>query len=129
MMESLVGAACLPPIESSPRTTAPQRRANKVAGQRFQQVNNFVDIAMAELNRGEIAVFMVLWRDEHDGNIRVCQESVAERAGMQKRNCQKAIKSLISKGIIKVIRQGGLNRGPSIYQIQKPTDWRLNSGG
>ncbi|MCA9199593.1 MAG: helix-turn-helix domain-containing protein [Planctomycetales bacterium] len=100
-----------------------------MAGRRFHQVNDFVDIAMANLNRGEIAVYMVLWRDERDGCVRVSQESIASRAGMQKRNCQKAIKSLSTKGFIKVVRQGGLNRGPSIYQIQKTSDWRLNSGG
>ena len=37
------------------------------AGERFAVLNNFIDFTLADLTRGEIAVWLVLYRDTRDG--------------------------------------------------------------
>src|SRR5262245_27991772 len=64
-----------PPLESTAEAT--RRRASKGskakgkhAGERFAVLNAFVDFALAELSRAEIAVWLVLYRDTRDGTAR-----------------------------------------------------------
>jgi DNA-binding IscR family transcriptional regulator len=69
------------------------------------------------LSRSEIAVWLVLYRDTRDGTVRTSQENIAKRSGTSVRHVRKAITSLTAAGLVTVVFQGGLNRGPSRFRV------------
>jgi hypothetical protein len=87
------------------------------AGERFAVLNAFVDFAVAELSRAEIAVWLVLYRDTRDGTARTSYDDLARRAGMNRRNVGRAVRCLERLGLLKVVHRGGLRRGPSRYRV------------
>jgi len=56
------------------------------AGERFAVLNAFVDSTLAGLSRGEIAVWLVLYRDTRDGTARTSYADLVRRAGLTRRN-------------------------------------------
>jgi len=88
----------------------------KSAG-RFQTLNAFVDVAMVNLCRGDIVVWLVLYRDTKSGTARTGQTDIARRAGLSVRGVAKAIRRLEKRGLLRTIYRGGLNRGPSRYAV------------
>lgn len=92
--------------------------AKRTAGDRFAVLNAFVDFTLAELDRGEIAVWLTLYRDARDGVAQVSQVSIARRAGISERAVRKALGRLKAKGLVKIVRQGRIGKGASIYRIR-----------
>src|SRR5262249_51553945 len=94
----------LPPMEGPgpagsgngrPRNQARDRGAAKgKAGERFAVLNAFVDFALADLSRREIAVWLVLYRDTRDGTARTSYDDLARRAGLNRRNVGRAVRRL-----------------------------------
>jgi hypothetical protein len=91
--------------------------AKSKAGERFAVLNAFVDFAMAELSRAEIAVWMVLFRDTRDGTARTSIAGLAQRAGCDRSTVFRALRGLGGRGLVKIVHQGGLGRGPSRYRV------------
>jgi len=89
----------------------------KAAADRFATLNAFVDCSLAELSRSEIAVWLLLYRDTRDGTARTSQENIAKRSGTSVRHVRKALASLTAAGLLTVVFQGGLNRGPSRFRV------------
>jgi hypothetical protein len=87
-------------------------------GERFAVFNAFVDFALAELSRREIAVWLVLYRDTRDGTARTSYDDLARRAGLNRRNVGRAVKRLEQLGLLKVVHRGGLRRGASRYRVK-----------
>lgn len=122
----LTGASCFPRLESRTPATTPERRATggakrepkRKTADRFAVLNAFVDASMGELSRSEIAVWLVLYRDTRNGTVRTSQTNIARRAGTSVRGVKDALKKLIGAGLLQVVFQGGLNRGPSRYQVK-----------
>jgi predicted transcriptional regulator len=122
-----VGAE-LPPMDGP--SPAPSRRfdrnrpdgkpagAKAKAGERFAVLNAFVDFALAELSRSEIAVWLVLFRDTRDGTARTSYDDIARRAGLNRRNVGRAVRRLEARGMVKVVHRGGLRRGVSRYRVR-----------
>ena len=81
-------------------------------------LNAFVDVSMRELNGGEIAVWLVLYRDTRNGIAQTSQADIARRAGVKDRTVRRAIGQLMELGLVTLIYQGGPNRGPSKYQVR-----------
>lgn len=108
-----------PPLEPSPRPDRDEKAKGKgkKTGERFQTINTFADISLAKLDRAEIAVWMLLWRDTKNGTARTSQADLARRAGIRERTARRAIKSLHCAGLLTVVYRGGLQRGPSIYRV------------
>jgi DNA-binding MarR family transcriptional regulator len=75
---------------------------------------------MAKLSRAEIAVWLILYRDTKDGVARTAQSDLARRAGVNERTVRRAIKKLVRKGLLEVVRQGGLVQGMSVYRVKPP---------
>jgi len=132
------GLGALPPMKRQPAAARPVGRGkanatnatgdNATSGKandpkhtttagRFGTLNAFVDCSLAELSRSEIAVWMVLYRDTRDGTVRTSQENVARRSGTSVRHVKKAMASLTAAGLLTVVFQGGLNRGPSRFRV------------
>jgi hypothetical protein len=87
-------------------------------GERFAVLNGFVDITLAELSRGEIAVWLVLYRDTRDGTARTSYDDIARRAGLNRRNVGRAVRRLEGRGLVNVIHRGGLRQGVSRYRVR-----------
>jgi hypothetical protein len=86
------------------------------AGERFAVLNAFVDFALADLSRAEVAVWLVLFRDTRDGTARTSYDDLARRAGCNRRNVGRAVRRLERLGLLKVVHRGGLRRGVSRYR-------------
>jgi DNA-binding transcriptional ArsR family regulator len=97
--------------------------AKSKAGERFAVLNAFVDCALADLTRAEIAVWFVLFRDTRDGTARTSYDEIARRAGINRRNVGRALRRLEGRGLVKAVHRGGLRRGVSRYRLRGvPTD-------
>lgn len=95
----------------------PNRRSGK--GERFAVLNAFVDTALAELTGAEAKVWLILFRDTKaaTGTARTGQADIARRAGLKSRMVRYALTALEAKGMIRVVRRGRLNGGPSCYRV------------
>lgn len=117
-----------PPLEgpeSAPSSNGRQRHQGRdrdkpkgKTGERFAVLNAFADFALAELSRGEIAVWLVLYRDTRDGTARTSYDDIARRAGLNRRNVGRAVRRLEGRGLVKVVHRGGLGRGVSRYRVR-----------
>lgn len=85
---------------------------------RFPALNTFIDSTMSKLTRADIVVWLVLFRDSKDGKARTGLNDIARRGGLSVRAVVTAVKKLELAGLLKVIDRGGLNRGPSTYQVR-----------
>jgi hypothetical protein len=97
-------------------------RQKSVAGRRpafrFQVLNLFVDEGLRGLTRAEVAVWLVLYRDTKPGGVATASVGdLAVRAGLSRRNVVRAVGRLRARGMLKVVRKGGLNAGPSSYRV------------
>jgi DNA-binding transcriptional ArsR family regulator len=88
------------------------------AGERFALLNAFVDFALADLSRGEIAVWLVLYRDTRDGTARTSYDDLARRTGQSRRSVGRALRGLERRGLVKVVHRGGMRRGVSCYRVR-----------
>jgi len=131
-MDPLNGAAVLPPMEPIRKTASQQHamrhpkerkpqaagRGNKLTRDRFTTLNDFVDCSLAGLTKAEIGTWLVLYRDTKNGTAKTSQGYIAKRAGISTRSVGKSIASLIRLGLLVVVHQGGLNKGPSVYRVE-----------
>jgi len=117
----------LSPGEAEPPTLPPHpRKARKSQrrdpGGRFGVANWFADNAMAELPRGAIAVWWVLWRDtQPNGTASASVSWLAERAGCNRATVIRSIRLLTDKGLVEIVRRGGVGRGASRYRVRGGT--------
>lgn len=131
----LVGSEVLPPLESKTKPTAKVRPSAKEAkgskpkrptGERFQTINAFVDMTLRDLDRNELAVWLLLWRDtKPNGLAKTSQTDLAKRAGVSTRTVERAVRRLLNRGLLQLSRRGGVNRGPSTYRVVAlPPGWQ-----
>lgn len=107
------------PTQGNAREQDPKPKTlQHLSTNRFAVLNAFVDSSLAGLNKSEIATWLVLYRDVRDGIASASQSEISRRAGISVRSVRKAIRSLVVSGLLVVIYQGGLNRGPSKYNVQ-----------
>ena len=93
------------------------RRSRKHTG-RFAVLNGFVDGVMGTLPRAAALVWVCLWRDtKPDGLARTAVTDLARRVGGDKRTVLRALRLLTDRGLLKVVRRGGLGRGVSAYRV------------
>jgi DNA-binding CsgD family transcriptional regulator len=100
-------------IETKPKGSDNRR---KVAG-RFAVFNRFVDFTLADLSLRETKVWLILYRDARNDIARTSQADIARRAGISDRTVRRAITQLESRGLLKAVHRGGLNRGCSSYRV------------
>jgi DNA-binding transcriptional ArsR family regulator len=92
--------------------------AKTKAGELFAVLNTFVDYTLAELNRAELAVWLVLYRDTREGTAQTSYDDLARRAGLNRRNVGRALRRLERRGLVKTVHRGGLRRGVSRYRVR-----------
>ena len=92
--------------------------AKSKAGERFAVLNSFVDFALADLTRAEIAVWLVLYRDTRDGTARTSYDDLARRTGLNRRNVGRALRGLERRELLRIVHRGGLRQGPTRYRVR-----------
>ena len=94
--------------------------AHRPAGPaRWGHLNGFVDVTLRDLTPAEVRVWLVLFRDtKPNGTARTGQADIARRAGLSVRMVKKAVKRLVERGLLKVLRQGRIHVGPSVYKVR-----------
>jgi len=116
-----------PPVlsvgDEPPRLHKPRSRpAATEKGGRFAVLNGFVDFTLRDLDRAELAVWLILYRDtKADGLVRTAQTDLARRAGVDVRTVRRAIGKLRDRGLLVVVNRGGLRRGVSTYRVRPLT--------
>lgn len=115
----LPGCTVLPPMDEpeQPTIEPPKPKPKRKAANRFAVLNGFVDVTMGELSRAEIATWLILYRDVRNGTARTSQTDIARRGGMSTRTVKRAIERLRGRGLLTVVRRGGLRQGPSTYRV------------
>jgi hypothetical protein len=131
-LPKLTGCQVLPPMHAKPKRLANGHSNAEASGAtsgksdgkpsrnrgRWQALNHFADCTMAPLSRGEIAVWLILYRDtKPNGLARVSQADLARRAGADDRTVRRALRRLTKAKLLSVVRRGGLRRGPSTYRV------------
>ena len=101
------------------RPAPPSKPKRRTGGERFAVLNAFVDAALAESTGAEAKVWLILFRDTKaaTGTARTGQADIARRAGINARNVRRVLVALEAKGMIRIIRRGRLNGGPSCYRV------------
>jgi DNA-binding transcriptional ArsR family regulator len=111
-----VGAPTRPAGRKGGRTHA--RRSHKQSG-RFAVLNGFVDGVMGTLPRAAALTWVCLWRDtKPDGLARTAVTDLARRIGGDRRTVLRALRLLVDRRLLDVVRRGGLGRGPSAYRVK-----------
>jgi hypothetical protein len=116
-----------PPLDSGRPAAQPGPTPTRASGPkgerpsqgRFQCINAFIDVTMADLTPAERSVWLILWRDTKPGGLATTsQASLAARAGVSDRAVRKALRRLEGRGLVSVARRGSLRRGPSAYRVR-----------
>ena len=124
--QTLSGCEVLPAMEHSGPIEKPTevgfekskgKTSKRESAGRFEVLNNFVDFTLRNLDRSELAVWMILFRDARDGVARTSQQDIARRGGMTARTVRRVLKKLERRRLLLVVHQGGLNRGISGYRV------------
>jgi hypothetical protein len=98
------------------KTGAARRRSLE----RFQVLNGFVDFGLAQLSRSEMAAWLILYRDtKPSGLARTSLSDLARRGGMSRRQATRALRTLIGRGAMHVVRKGVTGRG-TLYSLYPP---------
>jgi DNA-binding MarR family transcriptional regulator len=105
-------------VSATETTTGKRRTSRRESRLRFETLNAFVDTGMVDLSRGELAVWLTLYRDtQRNGLARASLDDLARRGGMNRQTASRAVGRLGRRNMLQVIRRGGLNQGPSTYRV------------
>jgi hypothetical protein len=116
MGDAAEGASARPAGQKGGRTHA--RRSRRHSG-RFAVFNGFVDGVMGTLPRAAALVWVCLWRDtKPDGLARTAVTDLARRVGGDRSTVIRAVRLLVDRGRLDVVRRGGLGRGVSVYRVK-----------
>ena len=100
-----------------PGRKTPDKKQPKRDGNRWQELNQFIDISLRDLNRRQLAVWLILFRDARKGIAATSQTDIARRSGLQRPTVSTTIGELEALGLVQTMHQGGINRGMSKYRI------------
>jgi hypothetical protein len=107
--------------EGDPTKPTPEKRAGRRRGrsERFALLNAFTDMSLADLTGAEVKVWLILFRDTKaaTGTARTGQTDLGRRAGIGLRTVRRALVKLESKGMLRIVRLGRLNVGPTTYRV------------
>jgi hypothetical protein len=97
---------------------ARRKTTKRASGLRFEILNAFTDRGMADLSRGELAAWLILYRDtKRGGTARTSLYDLARRGGMNRQTASRAVGKLARRKMLQVLKRGGLHQGPSTYRV------------
>ena len=100
-----------------------QARCGSVSrcGSAFALLNAFLDEAVPNLARAELAAWLLLFRHaKPDGVVSASVLDLARRAGCNESTMRRALQRLQAKGLACRIKRGSLAGGPSIWRLLPP---------
>ena len=103
---------------AKPEPKTPNKKTTKRDGNRWNDLNQFIDITMRDLTPAQTAVWLTLFRDERKGVSKSAQTYIAERCGLSRESVSRAINELERRGLVQTLHQGGLNQGLSWYRVK-----------
>lgn len=110
--------AVLRPEEEPPPPPKKVKGAPPRRGERFAVLNTFTDFTLCGLTGAEVKVWLILFRDtKTTGTARTGQADIGRRAGIDVRTVRRTLAKLEAVGLVKVLRRGKLNGGPSVYRV------------
>ena len=125
------GTKVLPALEchreppEGPTNDTPKRRRDKGqhthpkrTSERWDMLNQFVDVIMVDLTPRQIKVWLTLYRDSKNGIAQTAQGYIAQRTGLRRPTVSEVIAELEARGLVRTIYAGGLNRGISRYEVR-----------
>ncbi len=108
-----------PEADETPLSTPARRFSRKQnVGDRFGEINAFVDVTLCSLTRTEACVWLILWRDSRHGLARTSYASLARTTGCRRATVGLALRSLREKGLVEVVRRGGKAQGANVYRLR-----------
>ena len=119
----IAGCETLPPmLDDEPRKVAttdkPRTKQSKqLTKDRFGVLNSFVDCSLVGLSKADVATWLILYRDTRNGIAVTSQADIARRIGASDRAVRSSIGRLVKRGLLVVVRRGGLLQGPSKYRV------------
>jgi hypothetical protein len=88
--------------------------------ERFGVLNGFVDFGVSGLSRSEVVTWLVIFRDtKPNGLARTSLSDLARRGGMSRRQATRALRSLIGRGAVYVIKKGVVGKA-TLYSLYPP---------
>ena len=105
--------------ETNPPSPPRRRSRKRYTGDRFGEINAFVDATLRSLTRTEAFIWLTLWRDSRHGLARTSYESLARTCGCRRATIGIALRSLRSKGLVEVVRRGGKGKGANVYRLRR----------
>ncbi|NNM26509.1 MAG: transcriptional regulator [Phycisphaerales bacterium] len=96
------------------------RTSKPKTGGRWEMLNRFVDDKAHTISPSAVAVWLVLYRNARKNRVSMSIEQIAERIRPRGRTVQRAIKELVTAGLIEVKRRGQKQVGPSTYRMIPP---------
>jgi DNA-binding transcriptional ArsR family regulator len=105
------GAAPKPSAKPTRKPAPPK------SGERWADLNQFVDLTIGELTRAEIGTWMYLFRHARNGLVTASYDEIGKRIKTGPRNVRRAIRSLKKMKLLTVAKKGGLNIGANTYRI------------
>ena len=86
--------------------------------ERFQVLNDFVDVQMRELSHAAVRAWLVLYRDtKPNGLAKTGLTDLARRAGFSLSTAKRAVRELVDRGLAKPVHRGRKGSGPSVYRV------------
>lgn len=117
------GCGKLPPmLDDEPQKVViadnrPPKQSKQMTKDRFEVLNSFVDCSLAGLSKADVSTWLVLYRDTRNGIAVTSQADIARRIGVSDRAVRSSIGRLEKRGLLVVVRRGGLLQGPSKYRV------------
>ena len=106
----LPGSSVLPPMEPPTPRLASTVKANEkpegtaATGNRFRELNAFVDCSMVNLSKAALGTWFVLYRDtKPNGTVRTSMSDIARRVGVHRRTIVTAVANLERQGLLTVV--------------------------
>lgn len=103
---------------AKPEPKTPHKKPTKRDGNRWNELNQFIDVTMRDLSPRQVAVWLTLFRDSRNGVASVSQVYIAERCGLRRPTVSTTISELEALGMVTTIHAGGVGRGVSKYRVE-----------
>lgn len=103
---------------ANPERKPPHTKHPKRDGNRWNELNQFIDITMRDLKPRQRAVWLTLFRDCRNGVASVSQIYIGKRCGLRRPTVSSTIGELEALGLVTTIHTGGVGRGVSRYRVQ-----------
>ena len=114
VMASRAATAATRAVNSPPIA---QARPVSPAGDRWQSLNQFVDLIAPRLSLAERAVWLVLYRHARDGVVDVSSRGLATAAAVDKMTVVRALRVLEAVGLVWPVWKSGRKGSPSKYAM------------